>query len=340
VDPTTGTESATHDPAFRAGYAALFGEPNAGKSTFLNAALGEKVAIVSPKPQTTRDRIVGICPVTGGQLVFVDTPGVHHHLRSKLNAAMVSQAFGTLLDVHVVMLVVDASRRAARRGEGLTHSEQGLVEAIRHARKPAVLLLNKIDKVEKAKLLPIIDAWRQAYDFEAVFPVSALNGDGVRQAVEVVAKLLPLSPPLYPEDQLTDRPLRFLAAEIVREKLFLELEAELPYVTAVEVEQWEEDERRAVIHVAVHIEKSSQKRIVVGAGGERIKSVGVAARPEIEALVGKPVFLQTFVHVEEDWSSRDRTLKRFGYVPDAKGLELAKRQATRPVSAAKREQES
>lgn len=303
--------------AHRVGTVALLGEPNAGKSTLMNAVLGEKIAIVSPKPQTTRDRIIGVHTDDRVQIAFVDTPGVHKTRGGRLNAIMVSQALGALEDVDAVVIVVDVAKQSRREQYALSERDHMVVEATRDTGLPVVVVLNKMDRVETGLLLPCMQVWGELFpDARAIVPLSALKRKGIDVMLGAVASILPEGELLFPEDQLTDRPVRFLAAEYVREQLMLQLGQELPYATAVEVEAWEEDETLAKINVAIHVEKKSQKRIVVGRAGEKIKAVGTAARKQLEALLDKRVYLETFVHVEEDWTERDRSLRRFGYHMD------------------------
>jgi len=298
---------------FRSGYATLIGAPNAGKSTLLNAILGEKIAITTPKPQTTRDAIVGIHHREEGQIVFVDTPGIHR-AKGRLNKAMVKNALDSLGQVDIVIFMVDGARQASQ-GKGLPlERDTAVLEQLRDVGKPVVLLLNKTDKMNKADALPLIDAWRELYEFQAIIPVSARRKNGLEQLESEIIALLPEGPPLFPDDMVTDRSLRFLVAEVVREKLFMQLEQEMPYSIAVEVEAWKETSRRAEIQAVIHVERDSQKRIVVGAGGKMIKAIGTSARKEIEKMLDKHVFLELFVRVESKWSESMRSLERFGYL--------------------------
>lgn len=293
-------------PGFRCGYVALVGRPNAGKSTLLNRLVGEKIAAVSNKPQTTRHRIQGIVTRPEGQIVFVDTPGVHRpgHL---LNRRMMAAVHDALLSVDLNVLMRDAS---VSTGNG----DRFVLDLVKRAAKPAVLVLNKIDKLKDKKLLlPLIDLYAKEYDFAEIVPVSALKGDALEELLASIVKHLPEGEPIFSEDELTDQSIRTLAAEMVREKILASTGEEIPYVTAVVTELFDEsDPALTRIFCAIYVEKPSQKKIVIGRAGERIRAIGTEARKEIEALVGKRVFLQLFVKVVEDWRNRSRDLDEIG----------------------------
>src|SRR5687768_8681896 len=261
----------------RAGFASLIGRPNAGKSTLLNRIVGTKVAIVSDKPQTTRNRIVATKNLPGGQIVFVDTPGIHRPLH-RLNVRMVDAAVGTLREVDVIALVFDATSRPGRGDEYLA----GLLKDVK---TPVVLVLNKIDLVAKSKLLPLIERAQKWHDFAAIVPVSAHTGDGVDRLERVLLDRLPEGEPLYPDDFLTDQPERSLVAETVREKLLQHTRAELPFSTAVAVDRFDEDDRERLLRLycTIYVERDSQKGIVIGRGGEMLKRIGSEARRDLEA---------------------------------------------------------
>ena len=299
---------------FRSGYATLVGAPNAGKSTLLNAILKEKIAITTPKPQTTRDAIVGIKHLPNAQIVFVDTPGIHR-AKGKLNKVMVQNAIDSLSTVDVVVFVVDAARHSRQGREGeILHRDEGVLKHLHSANKPVILLLNKIDRIKKGEVLPLIATWGELFPFEAIIPVSAKKGDGLNEVFAELRSRLPAGPPLFPDDMVTDRSMRFLTAEIIREKLFFQLDQEMPYAIAVEVEAWTETKQRADIQAVIHVERASQKRIVVGSKGSRVKEVGIAARKELERMLEKKVRLELFVRVETKWSESMRSLERFGYL--------------------------
>src|SRR5512145_1369790 len=301
----------------RAGFVSLVGRPNAGKSTLLNRLVGTKVAIVSDKPQTTRNRILAVKNLEGGQIVFVDTPGIHRPLH-RLNVRMVDAAVETLREVDVVVLVFDASTRPGRGDEYVS----GL---LRDVRTPVVLVMNKIDLVAKARLLPLIEQAQRWHEFAAIVPVSATTGDGVDRLERVLLAHLPEAGPIYPDDFLTDQPERALVAEIVREKVLQHTRAELPFSTAVTVDQFDESERDSILRLycTIFVEQESQKPIVIGRGGEMIKRIGTEARQDLERFFDTKVFLDLRVKVNPDWRNNDRTLDELG-VPKS-GRRPAKR---------------
>jgi len=301
----------------RSGFVAILGRPNVGKSTLLNRVLGTKVAAVTPKPQTTRNRIIGVLNREGAQLILVDTPGFHQ-ARDPLNRQLVRTALSTLADVDVVLLLVEPpAMRGVGPGPG--PDEQRLLKVLDEAGVPVVLAVNKVDLVrEKTALLPVLERWNAAFEFAALHPISALDGDGTEALLDDLAGRLPPGPQYYPEEMYTDAAERFLVAEIVREKLMLQLEGEVPYGIAVEVEEWCDPEAGAAdpvteIRCLVIVERKSQKGIVIGKRGARIREVGRAARKDIERLLGTRVYLETFVRVDKDWSRNARALKRLGY---------------------------
>jgi GTP-binding protein Era len=290
----------------RAGYASLVGRPNAGKSTLLNVIIGEKIAIVSDKPQTTRNRILGVKNYPDGQIAFVDTPGIHRPLH-RLNVRMVDAAVDSLREVDVIALVFDASTKPGRGDEYVS----SLLEDVR---SPVVLVLNKIDVVSKSRLLPLIEQVQRWHDFAAIVPVSATTGDGVDRLERVLLEQMPEGQPGYPDDYLTDQPERALVAEIVREKLLQHTRDELPFSTAVVVDQFDEEERDRLLRLycTIFVETESQKPIVIGRGGEMIKQIGSEARRELEAFFGTKVFLDLHVKVNPDWRDNDRVLDDIG----------------------------
>lgn len=290
----------------KSGYVALIGRPNAGKSTLLNTMVGAKVAIVSDKPQTTRGRIVGVKNYPDGQIVFVDTPGIHKPLH-RLNVRMVDAAVETLREVDVVALIFDA---ATRPGQG----DEYVSNLLKDVRVPVVLVLNKIDLVAKAKLLPLIERAQQWHEFAAIVPVSATTGDGVDRLERVLLEHLPESQPIYPEDFLTDQAERTLVAEIVREKVLRNTRNELPFSTAVVVDQFDESDRDRLLRLycTIYVETESQKPIVIGRGGEMIKRIGSEARHELEAFFDTKVYLDLRVKVDPDWRDNDRSLDAIG----------------------------
>lgn len=294
------------DTPFRAGYAALIGRPNAGKSTLLNRLVGEKIAAVSNKPQTTRHRIKGIVTRADGQIVFIDTPGVHKpgHL---LNRRMMTAVHDAIMSVDVLVLMRDAS---VSTGNG----DRFVLDLVKQAEKPSILVLNKIDKIKiKGTLLPLMEFYADEYPFVAIVPVSALKGDATENLLDQIVNYLPENPPIFEADEMTDQPVRSLVSEMVREKILMTTGEEIPYVTAVVTELYDdEDPILTTIFCAIYVERPSQKKIVIGKGGARIRDIGTRARLDIENLVGKQVFLKLFVKVVEDWRNRERDLDEIG----------------------------
>jgi GTP-binding protein Era len=305
---------------YRSGYVALIGRPNAGKSTLLNRLVGEKIAAVSNKPQTTRHRIQGIVTRDDGQIVFVDTPGVHKpgHL---LNRRMMTAVHDAILSVDVLVLMRDASvstgngdkfviellkQNARDRDSERASDDDGI--------RPAILVLNKIDKIhEKHQLLPLIEWYSKEFDFAEIIPLSALKGEAVDDLLGSIVKHLPESQPIFDPDELTDQPVRMLVAEMVREKILSSTGEEIPYVTAVVTEKFDDsDPNITEIYCAIFVERSSQKPILIGKGGSKIKDVGTGARRDIERLLGKKVFLKLFVKVVDDWRNRGGELDEMG----------------------------
>lgn len=292
--------------SFRSGYVALIGRPNAGKSTLLNRLVGEKIAAVSNKPQTTRHKIQGIVTRDDGQIVFVDTPGVHKpgHL---LNRRMMASVHDAILNVDLLVLMRDAS---VSTGNG----DRFVLDLVKNSAKPSILVLNKIDKLKnKTPLLPLIEHYSNEFEFAEIVPVSALKGDAIDNLLTQIIKHLPEGKPIFGEDELTDQPLRQIAAEMVREKILASTGEEIPYVTAVVPELWDDSDPAVTrIFCAIYVERESQKKIVIGKQGSRIKDVGTRARIDIENLIGKRVFLKLFVKVVEDWRNRERELDEMG----------------------------
>ncbi len=296
----------------KSGMVAIVGPPNAGKSTLMNHLLGQKISIVTSKPQTTRNRIVGIVNDTDHQVVFLDTPGLHE-AREPLNVEMVKVAMESLTDVDVVLFLVDVSLPLPEKVQEKKTAE--LAEYMQRIKSPAIMVLNKIDLMDRKKILPFIDSYSKLYPFKAVIPVSALGGDGLDSLFSEILALLPMGPRYFPEDIPTDSSERFLCAEIVREKVFLLTGQEIPYSTAVLIESFKEDETKKLvtIHAAIVLEKQSQKGIVIGQGGKKLKSIGIAARKDIEALIGQKVLLKLWVKVKKNWSQDERFLRELGY---------------------------
>jgi GTP-binding protein Era len=290
----------------RCGFAAIVGRPNVGKSTLLNALLGSKVSIVSPKPQTTRHRILGILTRPEAQVIFVDTPGLHAGARRAMNRHMNRAALMSLQDADVNVFVVEALR--------WSDEDQRVLDELVKQDRPIILVLNKSDKVfPKERLLPFIEELNRRARFAEVVPLSALKRSNLEQLPATIARYLPQSPPHFPEDQLTDRSQQFQAAEIVREKLTLRLRQELPYGVTVVIEQFKEEEGRLLINAVIWVERSGQKAIVIGNAGEQLKEVGRAARLEMVELFKRPVHLELWVKVKENWSDNETALRQLGY---------------------------
>jgi GTP-binding protein Era len=285
---------------------ALIGRPNAGKSTLMNRALREKVAIVSDKPQTTRNRIVGILTEERGQIVFFDTPGIHKPMH-RMNRDMVQEARNALEEAAVVCLLVDVS-------EPFGTGDQLLLDLASEARAPCIVALNKIDRIEKQSLLPWIQRYAERDAFREIIPISALTGDGVDLVLEALFTLLPEGPPLYDPDLLTLHPERFLVAERIREKVLELTREEIPHSTAVRLDRWEDSEEGPLLRLwaSILVERASQKKIVVGKGGRMIREIGTAARLDLQEYLERPVYLDLHVRVEENWRESPRVLDELG----------------------------
>jgi GTP-binding protein Era len=296
-----------------AGTVAILGRPNVGKSTLLNQIVGQKLAIVSSKPQTTRNRILGVWNGPAGQIVFVDTPGVHA-ARNALGHFMLDEALGAVEGVDAALLVVTPPQSA--QAVKLAPEERRILDLLRQAGKPVVLAINKVDTVkDKPSLFPVLTAWQELASFTALVPVSARRGSGVPGLLAELAKVLPEGPALFSPDMLTDRTERFLAGELIREQLFAALKQELPYATAVVVDNWEErpDRNDVVIDASIVVERDSQKIIVVGKGGAMIRDIGSRARIEVSEMLGRAAHLRLHVKVAPEWTSSSNTLANVGY---------------------------
>jgi GTP-binding protein Era len=293
--------------AFKSGYISILGRPNVGKSTLFNRLLGEKMAIVAETPQTTRNRILGIVNGEGGQLIFLDTPGIHEG-RTELNQRMVKTALASGQDADVLLFLIEVP-------SSFTEKDRQMIECLKGSRGVPFLVINKIDRVKKETLLPIIDQYRRLHSFEKILPISAASGEGVDLLLEEILKVLPESPPYYPEDMITDQTERFLVSEIIREKVIRLCYQEIPYSTAVTIEAFQErsEKNLVVIKGTIHVEKTSQRKIIIGKEGQMLKKIGEAARKEMEAILGKRVFLELWVNVEKNWTHDPRALNRLGY---------------------------
>jgi len=303
---------------FRSGFVSIIGRPNAGKSTLLNKLVGQKVAIVTPKPQTTRNRILGIVNVPprkgrpAGQIVLIDTPGVHKP-ESLLSKKMMREVHEALESRDAILLIVDATQKF---GSG----DRFTLDLVKKAGGTVLLLLNKIDRLEKTRLLPMIAEYGQLHDFREIIPISALTGDGLELLLDRVIAVLPEGPRYFPKDQITDQPERFLAAEIVREKMLLETAQEVPYASTVLVERWEEKPQLTSIAAVIYCERDGQKKIIIGRGGEMLKKIGTAARHEIERLLGTKVFLELFVKVRPGWRESREFVEELDWRKQLEGL--------------------
>jgi len=294
------------EPVQRCGYVAIIGRPNVGKSTLLNHILGMKLSITSRKPQTTRHQILGVKTNAEVQTVYVDTPGIHQRSGTAINKYMNRAATSVLADVDVIIFVVQVNK--------WTEEDQAIVDRLKTVSAPVILVVNKTDKLtEKKLLLPILEKLSALHDFNDIVPVSALNGINIERLEQRVAPLLPESEHFYPDDQITDRSMRFLASEIIREKLVRELGQELPYTTAVVVDKYDEDETIVRIHATIFVESAGQKAIIIGKKGARLKSIGSKAREDISVLVDSKVYLNLWVKVREGWSNDERALRGLGY---------------------------
>lgn len=304
---------------FRCGIVALIGRPNAGKSTLLNQLLGDKLAIISSKPQTTRDRIAGIYTDESMQAVLLDTPGIHKAW-TELNKVMVRRAREAVQDADVVLWLEDMTLMVARQRAGqpaVDEATEEVLTMLRQAGRPVIFVPNKIDVVPPPQVLPAIDAARHAIELAAAVPLSALTGDGVADLKAEIFRHLPVAPALFPSDMWTEATERFLAGELVREKIFHLTEQEIPYATAVHVEQFDESERETRelvrIHATIAVERPAQKAIIIGKGGAMLKRIGTMAREDLQRLLGCRVHLELFVKVEKDWSRSQQGLRRLGY---------------------------
>jgi len=293
--------------SFKCGFISILGRPNVGKSTLFNRILGEKIAIVTEKPQTTRNRILGIKHVEGGQMIFFDTPGLHKG-RSALNQRMVQTAIASGREADVLLFVMEAT-------SPLMEEDRQMVESLKGNQGAPFLIINKIDCVRKQTLLPIIDQYQKLHPFQTILPISAITGEGIELLLEEIMEVLPESPPYYPEDMITDQTERFLISEVIREKVIEQTFQEIPYATAVTIESFKERPERnlVVIQATIHVERISQKKILIGKGGQKLKQIGEMARKAMEAFLERKVFLELWVNVEKNWTQDPPALNRLGY---------------------------
>ena len=290
---------------FRSGYVSIIGQPNVGKSTLLNSILGEKVAIVTPKPQTTRNKILGIKTIPDAQIIFIDTPGIHRP-QNKLGETMVKTAVGALHEVDVILFMVEPHEPDKKT--------MSIIDLLRTVKSPVILLINKIDTIKKQELLPIIDRFSELYSFKEIIPISAIKQDGINMLVKTICDNLHPGPHYFPDDLFTDQAERFMVSEIIREKIMEMTEEELPYSVALEIITWTEREDSLIsISCNIYVEREGQKAIIIGKHGSMLKAIGSAARIDIEKLLNTKVFLALWVKVRKNWRDDDRLLRELGY---------------------------
>lgn len=290
---------------FRSGYVSIIGRPNVGKSTLLNSILGEKVAIVTTKPQTTRNRIIGIKTLPNAQIIFIDTPGIHKP-RHKLGEAMVKTALEALNEVDIILFMVEP--------HSPEKEDLSVIEMLKKVRSPVFLLINKIDTIKKTDLLPLIDHFKNLYSFQEIIPLSALKQDGMSMLMKRIYDSMPSGPKYYPDEFITDQLERFMVSEIIRERVMEMTEEEVPYSVAVEITEWKErEDGLIVISGNIYVEREGQKGIIIGKRGAMLKSIGSAARIDIERLLNTKVFLELWVKVKKDWRNNKTTLRELGY---------------------------
>ena len=294
------------DSNFKSGFVGIIGAPNAGKSTLLNQILGQKIAITSDKPQTTRHKILGVWTNDKAQVIFMDTPGIHH-ARDLLNRELVTQALSVLAEVDLILFLTEP--------KGRKEDESLVIDEVKASKKPVVLAINKIDKVNKPELLPIMDHFNKTLDPAAIIPISALKNMNITNLMDELINNLPNGPLYYPPDALTDQVERFIAAEMIREQVFRRTGQEIPYSTAVTVEEFLEDPELIRIQAVIHLERETQKKIVIGKNGAKLKEIGTAARLDIERMTGTKVFLKLFVRIQKNWSKDPQAIREFGYKP-------------------------
>jgi len=293
---------------FRSGFISIIGRPNVGKSTLLNCILGEKISIISEKPQTTRNKVLGILNLPASQVIFMDTPGIHQ-AESKLNRYMVRVAMATYNEVDASIFMVEANNF-------IKEADKFIIKTLKKVRVPVILVINKIDLATKESLLPLIDSYRSLFDFHRIIPCSSLKGDGVEIVVDEIINIIPEGPKYFPTDMITDQPERFIASEMIREKVMRLTSQEVPYSVAVWVDGFEQKQGREIIIViraTIYVERDSQKGIIIGKGGSMLKRIGKQAREDLEGILGSRIYLELFVKVKNNWSKDNNALKNFGY---------------------------
>lgn len=289
----------------RSGFIAVAGRPNVGKSTLVNAIIGQELCVVNPKAQTTRNRITAIHSTPDAQVILMDTPGIHE-ATTTLNKALVAAAVQTLADADLALMLVIPS-------EEIPEDDRRIIDALRVTAKKAVLAINKIDTVDPRVLLPVIERYSLAHDFHEIVPISALKRSGLEELLAVLVNMLPPGPPLFPEDDVSDLPIRFFVAEMIREQVIVSTGQEVPYKAAVAVESFKDKGDLVIIHAEIHVERASQKKILVGRGGDMIKRIGIRARKKIEDFLQRPVHLELFVKVSPHWTRDPKKIAEFGY---------------------------
>ena len=306
MDTLKSTPPSDSPKNYKCGFVAIIGAPNAGKSTLLNKILGQKIAITSKKPQTTRNRILGIANSKKSQIIFVDTPGIHK-ATTLLNRKIVEQAIQAVKDVDLIIFMKDVSSKKGKEAEEI------ITRQLLQEKKDVILVLNKIDLIKKPALLPIIEQSREIYDFKTVIPISAQKGLQIDELLFETEKILPPGPPLFPKDMFTDVSERFLVQELIREKIFRNTGMEIPYSTAVTIDSFKNRKKVIHIHATIHVNRKSQKGIILGKKGTMIRKIGEKARFDIEKMTNSKVFLELFVRVTKDWMRNERHLSEFGY---------------------------
>ncbi len=304
------TTNTNRSQTYKSGFISIIGRPNVGKSTFLNRVIGQKIAIMSDKPQTTRNKVQGVLTTDDAQLIFIDTPGIHKP-KHKLGDFMMKVAQNTLKEVDLVLFMVNAE-------EGFGRGEEFILEKFHAVKTPIFLVINKIDQIHPDRLLPIIESYREKYPFAEIFPISALEGNNVQQLLEKIKTYLPEGPQFYPADQVTDHPERFIVSELIREKALHLTREEVPHSLAVVIDKMERRENKNMIHVmaTIVVERDSQKGIIIGKQGSMLKEIGKRARVDIENLLGSKVFLELWVKVQRDWRNKMSQLRDFGFNED------------------------
>jgi len=309
------------EKGYKAGFVTIVGRPNAGKSTLVNRLVGQKIAIVTSKPQTTRNRIQGIVTQDDGQVVLIDTPGLHD-AKTALNRQMMREVAAALEGIDVLVLMVDAAETLANQADGThVHVDPMLIQRAKRFEGRTILALNKVDKAAKNKLLPLMEEFAKAHPFVAMVPISALNGDGCDELLGEAMKLLPEGEPYFPEDQVTDQPERFLASEIVREKAIALTYHEVPHALHVMVDKWEESPKLLRIQMTLTVERPSQKKILIGRKGDMLKKVGTQARKELEEILGTKIYLGLFVKVAENWRENPMAVRELDWHTQLEALE-------------------